>query len=584
MKFRYPHNKSILRLCAASLSLASLLGACSGEIGGDGVTMPPDDDEPGSSAGRGPGPAPGGTGGTGGPSPSVCSGDQATLGKPLVGRLSARQYQRAVKALLTGRTVPDVSGMSEAYVDGFANFAGQGTTLEDITLLESSARLLTDKMQATSVASCSGSNAAAQKKCGHDFITDFGRKAFRRPLTADEANRWKGFFDESMGAHGYEDAVRMVVEAFVQAPQFLYVTEVGEPVSGDDKVRRLTQNELATRLALVLTDAPPDAQLISAAEAGALDDPSKLTEQVQRLLDSANGRESVANFHSQWLHLDTFQDLAREPEGIEYSDALEQGLRDGLTRFVSHVFWDRGGSVADLLTSRDGFINQTTAPVYEGVSANGSNLSQVQLKADRRAGLLTQAGWLAQHAKVDTDHPVSRGFFVSDRLVCNKPPQPTPDIVARFPEIPDDLAPMTEREFLETFHEEVDGCRGCHLAFDMFGFAFWHYDSVGRWRDTVEVKGVTKELDASGTIVNTADLDGTFDGAVSLSERLANSDSVQRCFVSHWATYLSRRTVEPDAACVIDPVIQEVGGKTGSMSDIVKSIVKSEAFRRFRVD
>lgn len=566
--FRYAKQTTFVGLWVTGL----LALGCSGEI------------ETTSGVGGAGGPPGGGASGGGGEVSAHCAAGSATLGEPLIGRLSARQYQRALEGLFSGASVPDVSGISEAYVDGFANFAGQGTTLEDVSILDTGARVLTDKLQPSAIASCSGSGEAAQKKCGHDFIAGFGQKVFRRSLTPDELTRWNGFFDASLADHGYDAAVRMVVEAFMQAPQLLYIVEIGEDVPGEKGVRRLTQNELATRLALVLTDAPPDEQLIAAAEAGELDSREGLDGHVQRLLDSDKGRESVANFHSQWLHLETFADLTRESKGIVYDSALEEALRDGLTRFVSHIFWEGEGSVADLLTSRDAFVNQVTSALYEGVDARGAELTKVELDGGRRAGLLTQAGWLTQHAKVDTDHPVSRGFFVADRLVCNRPPAPTPDIVARFPEIPEDLEPMTEREFLQTFHEEVEGCRGCHLSFDVYGFAFSHFDSVGRWRDDVEVKGVTKPLDASGTIENTEDLDGTFDGAVQLSERLAASASVQRCFVSHWATYLARRTVSTDAACIIDPVIEEIGGQDGSMSGIVKSIVKSEAFRRFRVD
>ena len=41
------------------------------------------------------------------------------------------------------------------------------------------------------------------------------------------------------------------------------------------------------------------------------------------------------------------------------------------------------------------------------------------------------------------------------------------------------------REVLLTIHQEGD----CHKFFDGYGFAFGHYDQVGKWRDVETIRG-----------------------------------------------------------------------------------------------
>lgn len=105
---------------------------------------------------------------------------------------------------------------------------------------------------------CAGRTAAEEKACGSSFLSRFGRRAFRRPLTESERRRLVDFFNASLAAYGYDAAVQMSIELVLQAPQFLYRIETGGQPSPGRGVVALTQHELATRLSYFLTDGPPD--------------------------------------------------------------------------------------------------------------------------------------------------------------------------------------------------------------------------------------------------------------------------------------------------------------------------------------
>jgi hypothetical protein len=88
--------------------------------------------------------------------------------------------------------------------------------------------------------------------------------SFRRALTDDEAVRLEAFFSTVRQTEDVDTAYRLLLEVFLQAPQFLDALESRTPGA-------LPAEQLATRLALFLWAAPPDDALLDAAASGALD-------------------------------------------------------------------------------------------------------------------------------------------------------------------------------------------------------------------------------------------------------------------------------------------------------------------------
>jgi hypothetical protein len=136
---------------------------------------------------------------------------------------------------------------------------------------------------------------------------------------------------------------------------------------------------------------------------------------------------------------------------------------------------------------------------------------------------------------------VYRGKFVREALLCQTLPPPPPDVVI-VPPNPDPNA-TTKEQFAQ--HSEDPACSGCHQLMDSIGFGFEHYDGIGAWRD--EQNGIA--VDAKGELVET-DVDGPFDGAVNLAQRLTQSEQVRDCVARHWFRYAVKRGEVDDADSV----------------------------------
>src|SRR5690606_30095196 len=146
------------------------------------------------------------------------------------------------------------------------------------------------------------------------------------------------------------DAMRLLVTAFLQTPDFLYRLEKGEP--GDDgPVRRLTGEEIASRLSLFLWKTGPDDELLDAAAAGELDTPEGVLAHAERLLADPRADDTLVEFHVSWLGIDALEtqlvDLDRFPE---YA-TLQEDMLEETRRFVLHVLREDDAQLATLLTA-----------------------------------------------------------------------------------------------------------------------------------------------------------------------------------------------------------------------------------------
>jgi hypothetical protein len=148
-----------------------------------------------------------------------------------------------------------------------------------------------------------------------------------------------------------------------------------------------------------------------------------------------------------------------------------------------------------------------------------------------RAGVLTQASFLAAHATAADSHPVKRGKAIADRLLCQDLPLP-PD------NVPDPRPPADDLPTRQRFAEHgASACAiACHAIIDPLGFAFEGYDAVGGFRTS----DGGQPVDASGTVL----LGGQahpFANAIELVGLLARSDEVPACMGRQWLRFALRR-------------------------------------------
>jgi hypothetical protein len=200
--------------------------------------------------------------------------------------------------------------------------------------------------------------------------------------------------------------------------------------------------------------------------------------------------------------------------------------------------------------------------------------ARTELPTGQRSGLLTQASFLAAAANADQPHPVLRGRFVREKMLCQHIPDPPPGLMVTPPQI----EPGVSGRERWSRHSVDPTCASCHRLMDPIGFMFGHYDAIGRWQDTDDGAAI----DASGEVSGVPDLAGTFDGAVALSEGLASSENARSCYATQWLRFAIGRLEADEDTCSVERVDQAFLESDGDIRHLLRDVVATDAFRFVR--
>jgi hypothetical protein len=474
-------------------------------------------------------------------------------------RLSRREYNNVVRDLLGDTTQPANQFGDEVYVNGFDN-GSDGLTVQgtDVVSYQAAAEALAARAVSGNlpklVGDCDGSLTAAA--CVDAFLSGFVKRAYRRPATSTEAARLRTVYAAgaaSGGASGgFTGGIQLMVEAVLQSPAFLYREELGEQdPSLASNVVRLTDYEVATELSFLITGSMPDDALFAAVEAGALKTAADLRTQAARLIASSAAKPSFRSFLHQWMATDQISSLNKDATIYPaFSPAIAASMGGELDRYFDEVLWSGSGSLRELFTSTQSFVDPNLAALY-GVAAPGgaSGFAPVTLDGKTRRGVMTRAGFLAVHADTDSSGPVPRGVFVLDAILC-APPRPPPANVPPAP--PPSVAIANHETTRERFEQHLTDpvCKTCHTVIDGVGFGFEEFDGVGIYRTTENGSPV----DTSGTLVGT-DVDGPFVGASALEDKLVTSQEVLGCFIKQAYRFAMGREESAGSA----PLLEALG-------------------------
>jgi hypothetical protein len=497
---------------------------------------------------------------------------------PRLARLSRLQWSNSVRDLLKLTDIADIdSGVSGDALIGFDNQADALYVTEQLRQqFAEAAEKLADKVtaDATVLASLVPADAPADVPGrARAFITSFGRRAFRRPLTDAEVTSHVALFDQGPtlypGVDPFKAGASLVIQAMLQSPHFLYRTELGGATSAG-KVP-LTDYEVSAKLALATTNTMPDDELFAAAAAGQLHDPASVAAQARRLMDGPRGTVGINNFNFQVYRLGTYDGIMRDPAVFpDFKPGTPAAMRQEALQFFDWVFTQSRG-VKDFYTAPVGFVNSATAPLY-GITSPGAGdaLTKVDLDPTQRAGLLTQPGFLSSYITDNDPDIIHRGVFIATRLLCVELPPPDPNATKLI-----DLQPnMTNRERVEMTTGKGTCGEACHNAlFNPLGFAFENYDAIGKYRTTDRSKPV-----------NAADsytLDGqlkSFSNGVELSHLLAEAKQTHSCYVQNMMSYLHGRLLATEEQSMVDYYARLSRAGMVTLHDLELDIVTSDAF------
>jgi hypothetical protein len=423
------------------------------------------------------------------------------------------------------------------------------------------------------------------------FLTTKVARAFRRPLGPGEVAALVKIYNSGM-PDGAGRGFHLVMEAVLQAPSFLYRTELGPGAAGASAPVQLTPYELASALSFLFLESSPDDGLWARAEDGSLSDPMVLEAEVDRILKLPSARANLTQKAFYWLGLAGINNRSRKASLYpEWTESVKTALAQSVQLFLGEVIGS--GKLSDLFTSNRIFLNRDLSRLYGiplpmGTGGTAATLMPVAAPGvERSAGILTQPGLLvAANKLIDRADVVHRGLMMNDAFICGGAVPPAP------PEAGDEAKKMngTERERAMA-RAAKPACLPCHQKFDPLGLTFEHYDAIGRYNqnrqavldsDTSVTSWVTGPVDASAVLIEDGlggNLGGPVNGLNALAAKLAAANErVGYCASRKLAEYSLGFNPDAENSCELKAVKQTFI-RTGSFMEFWKALALSPGFR-----
>lgn len=495
-------------------------------------------------------------------------------GNPVLPRLTQKQYHNTILELFgPGLPAPGLEADTNPYL--YFSIGAATTTLSEAGTeqYEQAADAITravfdDPARRVALTGCEP--AGPGDACVAGFLTAFGRRVYRRPLTADEQGRWLAVATDLAEGDAWR-GVQLMVAGLLQSPHFLYRVELGVVDAGDPTRRRYTGWEMASRLSFLLWDRTPDDALLLAAEQGLLDTEEGLAAEAERLLADPRADEAMADFFTQFLDLGRLDGVTRDPARYPlFSPTMVASMLTEVRLRVEDLVNRRDIDVRRLFSSRETFLNSELAALY-GVTAEGATpvtFVPVELPEDGpRAGILTSGAFLTMNAHETATSPTARGKYVRERVLCETVPPPPDDVDT---DLDDEMGEAkTTREKME-LHRKDPKCAGCHMVTDPPGFLFENFDPIGAYRT----------LDNGYPVDASGELDGQpLADARGLADLLPDDERVGQCIVNQLYRHGSSRLEQPFERTGLREIAAEFAAGGYRFRELMVLMVTSEAFR-----
>ncbi len=531
---------------------------------------------------------------------ATCPGAAVPMRAPLT-RLSSDEYQSTLRSLF-GDAIVDGLQLELAMLPPNAPAHATGFRRSDHRLSSAhvDAYFRVADVVATQVASgdapyrtvfgrfsrCQGlENPKLNDRCRRAIVSRFLRRAFRRTPKAQETQH----MIRQMSRVAPDQQIYALVFSTLVAPAFLYRFEHrGRRLN--QRTKRLTPFELATRLSYHFWRTNPDESLLKAAKSGALSNEAGYRAAVRRIFEDPRTEATMLSFFNEWLHL--------TPSPFHRSPRLER-LRDKLNTEELHA--EMAEEVRDLLRyhihHRDSWRTILTSPysfakterlaqIY-GVPIWDGRANPSRLPPAERSGLLTRAAVLA--TTDGSTNPFRRGAELRRRVMCEHIPPPPADLPAGSLEPPEPEAGASTRA---QFAAKITGepCATCHLMFTGVGYALEAYDGLGRYRTRERV--VTADGKALGfapidfrsvPAIDPNDRD-PITGPVDMVRKIAESPKTYRCFAERYVAFSFRReTIDAFDACTVERIAAKL--ESGApVAEVLRDIALDPTFRLRRIE
>lgn len=499
-------------------------------------------------------------------------------------RLTHSQYNNTVHDLLREASSPASQFPPEDFVNGFKDQyeALSISPIQEEAYAIAARRLAENAFRrgdSRGLLACPAT--ATDPNCGVKFVRAFGRRAFRRPLTEREAERYSALFAAQKDAI---QGARMVIEAMLQSPNFLFWLD-------DTPNPGWKPYATASRLSYFLWNTMPDETVLNSAASGELSTPVGLEQVARRMLADPRARQGLDEFVSEWFRFDRVTTAARERRMFPlFTRELTNAMTEEARRFIGDLVWNNK-DFRDAFTANYSFINSDLAAIYK-VASPAHDFDRVEFPMqDERAGLLGQALFLTLTSKPEGTAPTGRGLFIREQFLCQHVPPPPPGVDTNLPPV-DESKPVTNRQRM-AMHATNKMCAGCHSLIDPIGFAYEKFDAIGMHHDKAQLLfmpvaknavaartskpiDVYLDVDTTGTITGLKN--SHFNNPRDIGEILAHTPECQQCVVKQVFRYMAGRMETPADLPVINRAFEDFRNSEFHFQEMLVSLAKAREF------
>lgn len=349
------------------------------------------------------------------------------------------------------------------------------------------------------------------RKYVHKVLSRFMSRAYRRPATTEEVNRFLKVYDLlKPELDTVEATMRETLAMVLVTPQFLLHTKADGEVIGHEF-------ELASALSYFLWGSMPDMGLIELASSGDLNDSAILAEQVRRMLADPRSNDFVSNFTNQWLSLPKMKTVpinrdlfprflyyveAGERAGTEkpYIPTIRDHMIDETVGFIAELI-RRNASVTNLVDSDFAMLNQPLAAHYGVEGVEGQRIRPVPIEPNHHlGGLLTHGSVLIGNGTGSAPHPIYRAVWLREAILGDQVKAPPAEVPALSDSAGDSAEQALAIKDLLAKHRTKESCNDCHVRLDPWGIPFERYNAIGKYqafvpKEGTRVRGLNKKKD-----------------------------------------------------------------------------------------
>ena len=493
---------------------------------------------------------------------------KSSINTNLARRLTADEY------ISTVRSTFDVDISEEARkqlpadlrADGFSNTSyNLNVDLEHIQAYSRLASQIVEKIDIKSFSKRFTNNQSFTDKSMANFLQSMGHWVLRGPLDDDELVIYRGITTSAVaGGTSYYNSVKLVLEAMLQSPRFIYRIE------SQNSGELVTDDELAVRLSYLVWGSSPDIQLHEKAKQRNLNKPEIIKEQIARMLKDPKAVDQSIQFLRQWLNLNQLSNLRPDKKHFPtWKPQLAEDMKSETINFFKELVWNQGRPLPELFNAQFTYLTPALASHYGITPKKEDGLARYDLESiPSRGGLLTQGSTLTMGG--DEASMVTRGLFILNDILRGVVKDPPPCVDTT----PVPSEPGLSQRIIAERRIANASCGGCHSRFEPLAFGLERFDGLGTYKEIDNFKNTLRD---DGELLIPGKTNAIeFKSAEELMDIMAKSDRVLKTLVWKIVQFAMGRPLGADDVSHVDNIFKEAQNKGGRYSDVITAIAMSE--------